>query len=173
MGLNLHGTFAHLRDSDALPMDEEAFTHAYNRIAEDIYDNKATLFPGVRRLIEEIDAAGIPLGLASSSRLPWIMTALERFELDRYFTTVVSGEEFPERGKPYPDIYLCTAKQLGVDPKECIAIEDSTNGIKAAKAAGMRCIAFQSGSNEHQDLSGADTVTEAMQVRASDLLKLL
>ena len=81
-----------------------------------------------------------PLGLASSSNRPIIELVLERSGLAECFAAVVSSEEV-EHGKPAPDVYLGVAQHLGVDPAACVAIEDSTNGIKAGLAAGMRTIA--------------------------------
>ena len=81
-----------------------------------------------------------PLGLASSSNRPLIDLVLERAGLADSFQVTVSSEEV-ERGKPAPDVYLEAARRLGVDPDSCAAIEDSTNGIKSAHAAGMAVIA--------------------------------
>lgn len=173
MGLSMDGAFRLLRAEYQFPLSEKEFRAAHERIAGEIYGEHAKLFPGVARLLGEIDAAGIPLGVASSSRLSWIMAALERFELDLLFTTVVSGEEFPNDGKPSPTIYRVTAEQLGVQPEDCLAIEDSTNGIRAAKDAGMACIAFRSQSNAAQDLSAADAVTDTLQLHLDGLLKLV
>jgi HAD superfamily hydrolase (TIGR01509 family) len=81
-----------------------------------------------------------PLGLASSSNRPIIELVLERSDLSSCFSAIVSSEEV-ERGKPAPDVYLAVARALGVESTDCVAVEDSTNGIKSAVAAGMRTIA--------------------------------
>ncbi|MGH3043716.1 MAG: HAD family hydrolase, partial [Gaiellaceae bacterium] len=86
-------------------------------------------------------AARWPLGLASSSNRELIDLVLETSGLAPYFTATVSSEEVP-RGKPAPDVYLEAADRLGVDPRRCAAIEDSENGIRSAKDAGMRVIAI-------------------------------
>ena len=172
MGLSRDDGFAFLQKHYAFPMHHKEFCAAYDRIAHEIYGEHVKLFAGAARLLREISAAGIPLGIGSSSRLPWIMLALERFALDMLFTAVVSGDEFPGDGKPSPTIYRTVAEHLGVEPKACLVIEDSTNGIRAAKAAGMRCIAFKSASNEHQDLSAADATIDSLQLHLEDLQKL-
>jgi len=74
-----------------------------------------------------------------------------------YFQEVVSGEEVPA-GKPAPDIFLETACRLGLEPAECLVIEDSANGVSAAKAAGMQCLGFAYSLFGDQDLSAADKV---------------
>ncbi len=81
-----------------------------------------------------------PLGLASSSNRELIDAVLEAGRLTAAFRATVSSEEVA-RGKPAPDVYLEVARRLGVDPRRCVAVEDSHNGIRSAKAAGMRCVA--------------------------------
>jgi HAD superfamily hydrolase (TIGR01509 family) len=85
-------------------------------------------------------AALFTLGLASSSNRELIDLALEAGAIAGLFAATVSSEEVP-RGKPAPDVYLEAARRLGVEPAACVAIEDSHNGIRSAKAAGMACIA--------------------------------
>jgi HAD superfamily hydrolase (TIGR01509 family) len=86
-----------------------------------------------------------PLGLASSSNRELIDAVLDAGGIAPLFGATVSSEEVA-RGKPAPDVYLEAARRLGVDASECAAIEDSHNGIRSAKAAGMRCVAIP---NEH------------------------
>lgn len=90
----------------------------------------------VRRL-----AATLPLAVASSSNRPLIEAVLETAGIVDLFAAVVSSEEVA-RGKPAPDVYLEAARQLGVDPTRCAAVEDSSNGLRAAHAAGMRVLAL-------------------------------
>jgi HAD superfamily hydrolase (TIGR01509 family) len=104
-----------------------------------IYEHGLPLLPHAVDTVRQL-AARWPLGLASSSNRPIIELVLERSGLAPCFAVVVSSEEV-DRGKPAPDVYLAVARGLGVDPKDCVAIEDSTNGIKSAVAAGMRTIA--------------------------------
>jgi len=104
------------------------------------YRRELPLIPGAVEAVERL-AARWPLGLASSSNRELIDAALEVAGLSRYFRVTVSSEEV-ERGKPAPDVYLEAATRLGVTPERCAAIEDSQNGIRSAKAAGMRVIAI-------------------------------
>lgn len=99
------------------------------------------LMPGIRQLLEELKKKGIPLAVASSSFHEIIELILERTGLRPYFQQVVSSKE-AGKSKPEPDVFLLAAHRLGIDPNECLVVEDSFNGIKAAKAAGMRCIAY-------------------------------
>lgn len=113
--------------------------------------------PGVEKLILNLKEKGIPLALASSSYSDVIEIILQKTGLKKYFDVVVSSQ-MACASKPEPDIFLLTAKKLGVQPEKCVVIEDSTNGIKAAKAAGMFCIAFAGPGSELQDQSQADLI---------------
>ena len=86
-----------------------------------------------------------PLGLASSANREIIELVLELGELGHFFAATVSSEEVP-RGKPAPDVYLEAARRLGVQPERCAAVEDSTNGLRSADAAGMTVVAVP---NQH------------------------
>lgn len=111
--------------------------------------------PGVIDLLEELKGAGYPLVLASSSKMQLIELVAEKLNLDRYFTSYISGDELP-RSKPDPAIYLNAVETLGLKANQCLAIEDSSNGVKSAKAAEIFCIAFRNDHFGKQDLSQAD-----------------
>ena len=97
------------------------------------------LSPGVDEAVRAL-AARFPLGVASSSNRELIEFALDLAGLADAFQAVVSSEEV-ERGKPAPDVYLEAASRLGIPPEQCTAVEDSSNGIRSAHAAGMRVVA--------------------------------
>ncbi|HXV02778.1 MAG TPA: HAD family phosphatase [Gaiellaceae bacterium] len=113
-----------------------------------------------------------PLGLASSSNRPLIDLALDLMGIADRFRVTVSSEEV-ERGKPAPDVYLEAARRLGVPPDRIVAIEDSANGIRAAKAAGMRVIAIP---NPHypppeEALEQADAVLDSLSELTPDVVE--
>lgn len=99
------------------------------------------IMPGIKSLLERINTKEIPVALASSSIAEVVELILSKTGLKEYFRHIVSLEAVG-KSKPEPDIYLYTARLLKVSPVECLVIEDSPNGIKAAKAAGMTCIAY-------------------------------
>ena len=113
---------------------------AATEITKERYREELPLIEGavdaVRRLASEF-----PLAVASSSNRPLIEAVLEGAEIAELFAAVVSSEEVA-RGKPAPDVYLEAARRLGVEPGRCAAVEDSSNGIRAAHAAGMRVLAL-------------------------------
>lgn len=112
-----------------------------------IEDNAAKLIkkeakakPGVRNIIKVAKSTGLPIALASSASYQAINASLERLNLEGLFKVIYSAED-EKYGKPHPAVYLTTAKRLGVNPEYCLTFEDSLNGVKAAKTAGMKCIA--------------------------------
>jgi beta-phosphoglucomutase len=110
---------------------------------------------GIEGVLEELSEKGIPMALASSSDPGTIDLILSKTGLGKYFLYKVSCNSVG-RSKPDPDIYLYAAGVLSVRPEECIVIEDSYNGIKAAKSAGMYCIAYEGGIPDTTDQSLAD-----------------
>ncbi|MHC5201398.1 HAD family hydrolase [Myroides sp. LJL119] len=127
-------------------------------IFNDAFDTKEDLFliKGVEDLIKELHYNKLELILASSASKSTISRVFNRFNLHDYFTHIVSGEDFV-RSKPDPAIFLhaaSLAKQSSLG--NCIVIEDSTNGIKAANAAGIKVIGYQSVNSKNQDYSTAD-----------------
>ncbi|RKZ00492.1 MAG: phosphatase [Candidatus Hydrothermota bacterium] len=97
---------------------------------------------GLMEFLLALRKRGIPIGLASSSQLNQINFILRKLGLREFFSAITSGEEVSE-GKPEPQIYLETARRLGVPPERCVAIEDSRNGLISAKRAGMKVIAYR------------------------------
>lgn len=97
------------------------------------------LLPGVKESLESLAQTDVKIGLASSSPLRLIEAVLEAFELGKYFSVYVSAEH-QTYGKPHPQVYLHAAEQLNTEPHHCLAIEDSVNGLIAAKAARMTAI---------------------------------
>ncbi len=104
------------------------------------YDQHLPVIPGAVEAVQRM-AGRYKIGLASGSARPVIENVLKLTRLDQLFSVVVSGDEM-QHGKPAPDIYFEAARQLGVAPEHCAGIEDSGNGIRALKAAGMRAIAI-------------------------------
>ncbi len=129
----------------------------------DRYREHLPVIPGAREAVERL-AARWPLGLASSSNRELIDLALELLGVPNLFEVTVSSEEV-DRGKPAPDVYLEAASRLGVESTRAAAIEDSHNGIRAARAAGMRVIAIP---NPHfppdeEALAQADVVLRSLE----------
>jgi HAD superfamily hydrolase (TIGR01509 family) len=158
-GLSTRNTFQKLKEHFQLDQEVEDLILRKRSIFNDAFDSKEdlALLEGVENLIKDFHQNGMQLIVASSASKVTIDRVFRRFDLHQYFTHIVSGEDFP-KSKPHPAIFLHAAS-LSVAPKEnCIVIEDSTNGVKAAKAAGIFCVGYNSFHSKDQDLSLADVV---------------
>ena len=139
MGMSSPEWAAYLRDELGVPMDTDAISRDVVRRMQDGYRHELPLLPGAREAVRSL-AARWPLGLASSSNREIIDRVLDLAGFADSFRVTVSSEEV-QRGKPAPDVYLEAARRLGVASACCVAIEDSSNGLRAAAAAGMVVIA--------------------------------
>ena len=128
-------------------------------IFNDLFDKNTniTLLNGVEDLIKNLHKNGMQLILASSSANVTINKIFKKFDLDQYFAFKISGEDF-EFSKPNPAIFNHAVRISEHKTENCIVIEDSTNGIKAAKSAGIFCIGYDSINSKLQDYSQADLV---------------
>lgn len=115
------------------------------------------VMPGLIELLEMLKGKNYPMAVASSSFPEIIELILKKTELRDYFRVVVSSQEAGQ-SKPEPDVFLLAAKKLGVPPTNCIVIEDSFNGIAAAHAANMHCVAYQGPGSNPQQQNEADAV---------------
>ncbi len=162
LGLSVDDLHAWLARKHGLRMDIGRFRLLYGRVAEAIYRRETELLPGFKPLAEDLLARGVRLALASSSPARWITLVIERFSLAPFFETVVSADELGGQGKPSPAIYRRACERLDVDAERCVAIEDSRNGVVAAKRARLRCVGLRNGFNEDQDFSEADLVVQGL-----------
>lgn len=139
-------------------IDKKEISKLKKQIYRDIFNEKAKLRVGILDLIKSLYGE-YDLAVASSGVRDTVEYVIEKFELKKYFREVVTGDDV-DRVKPFPDIYNKTVQMLGVDKNECIAIEDSTVGVTAAKEAGIRCLAVPCEFTKNQDFSRADMVLE-------------
>jgi HAD superfamily hydrolase (TIGR01509 family) len=140
MGMSSLEWSRYMHDEIGLREPPEEISAEVVRRLEEIYRRELPLVEGAREAVERL-AARWPLALASSSNRELIDLVLELSGLARHFSVTVSSEEVA-RGKPAPDVYLEAGRRLGLPPERCAAIEDSENGIRSAKAAGMRVLAI-------------------------------
>lgn len=122
------------------------------------------ILPGIEDWIAHTEAVGIAVGVASSATRDWVVPHLESRGLLGRFRTVRTRDDVL-RAKPAPDLYLLACADLGVDPADAVAIEDSEHGVAAAVAAGLTCVAVPNTLTRHHDLSKAHHIVE----RLSDL----
>jgi HAD superfamily hydrolase (TIGR01509 family) len=158
-GFSTRNTFQKIKEIFGLDNEVEDLIQRKRSIFNDAFDTKKDLelLEGVRDLIIDLHTNGVQLILASSASKVTIARVFNRFGLEEFFTHKVSGEDFP-KSKPHPAIFEHAAS-LSIAPKEsCIIIEDSTNGVQAAKAAGIFCVGYNSVHSESQDLADADII---------------
>ncbi|MFA9566132.1 MAG: HAD family hydrolase [Acidimicrobiales bacterium] len=130
------------------------------RIRDEIVDGES-MRPGVEALLDQADRLGVQVGIASSSPISWIERHLgPRGMLDRFAAISCAGDGV--RGKPDPATYSLACQALNADPARSVALEDSPNGVRAAKAAGMTCIAVPNGVSRDLDVSHADLVVSTL-----------
>ncbi len=120
------------------------------------------LMTGLLPLVESLRQEGIPCWIASSSTRYIIQSVLRIHGLQKYFNGYVGGDDI-KQSKPSPEIFLRTAALSGTEPSRCLVIEDSENGIEAARAAGMTVIALQGPENMHLRLSDADLIIHRLE----------
>ena len=145
-----------------LSLDVDELIELDSKNCKEIYKEKGmTPVDGVQELIRDLYQHGIKLAVASSSPLKRIETVTKKFGIQKYFTKLISGTTVTNP-KPAPDIFLETLKQLGVNKKEAVIIEDSKNGTLAAKAAGIPCIGFINPNSGNQDLYAANVATDSL-----------
>jgi HAD superfamily hydrolase (TIGR01509 family) len=160
----------YLHETAGIPDEPEEINAEVVRRMLEAYRSHLPLVPGavaaVRRLAERY-----PLAVASSSNRPLIDAVLEVADVAQYFKATVSSEEVA-RGKPAPDVYVEAAQRLGVAPERCAAIEDSHSGIRSARAAAMRVIAFPNPSYppDAEALAQADVVIRSLDELTPELI---
>ena len=119
---------------------------------------RVPLRPGVAAFLRQLDEAGVPRALVSSDHSEWLVTHLERLGWPDGWSGMVCADGDPARAKPNPHLYLAALEVLGVDASETFAVEDSPNGVRAAKAAGIACLCVPNEATAGLDVSEADLV---------------
>ena len=155
-GNSTKNVFQKIKDQFGVATDVNELVLRKRAIFNDAFDTKPDLelIPGVENLIKDLHKNGFELILASSASKSTISRVFNRFQLDPYFSHKVSGEDFP-KSKPDPAIFLHAASLSNNTKEECIIIEDSTSGVKAACAADIYCVGYNSINSKHQNLEGA------------------
>lgn len=134
-----------------------------------------TPMPGAKELINELKKHNIKLAVASSSPRKFVELVLSSLGIKDKFDVIISSEDVDDKSKPDPSIFLKTAKILNVAPDDCVVIEDSLNGMLAAKRAGMKCIGLIKSNNcenSHKKYPADILVTSLETLSAENLLKM-
>jgi HAD superfamily hydrolase (TIGR01509 family) len=162
MGTEARVLLSNYIEKYALPVAFADLYAAYRGNLIRIFEDEIEPIPATLRLIRGLEASGTAMAVGSSSHRALVELVLRKLEIGGAFSAVVTGEDAP-RSKPHPDIFLEAARRLGVEPGACLVIEDSSNGVRAAKAAGIRCLGYRNPSSAGQDLGGADWIVDSME----------
>ena len=150
------------RDAQRTESVEELMQFHRDYFFKRLPEVKVPLVPHVKEVLEKFKNEGKHLSLASSSGRKLIDIFTQQTNIAHYFEVIMSGDDV-QYSKPNPEIFLKVAQWYGLPATQFTVIEDSTNGVKAAKSAGMQCIGFKNPLSGGQDLSQADRLIHSMQ----------
>lgn len=143
------------------------------RRKEEIYREMAArklpAMPGAAEFVRSLHAAGFPISVGSSGPGYNVDFVLDRLGVVPFLNGIVSGTDVT-RGKPAPDIFLGCAEKMGVDPRNCVAIDDSKSGVQAARAAGMKIIGFFSAGHKDDEYDDVDLLIRSFDELSPEIL---
>jgi HAD superfamily hydrolase (TIGR01509 family) len=159
----------HLEERLGQSLPKEVLDRRIGRRTELVLAQK--LLPGVMQHLDQAKALGLKVGVASSSTAEWVRGHLARLGILERFDCLRCRDDVAN-AKPEPDLYIAVLECLGVTAAEAIAIEDSPNGVTAAKRAGLRCVAIPNSITAKLDLSDADVLLHSLaEITLADLLR--
>lgn len=135
-GMSFTETAQYFKERFKLEMSIEEIKVEWNQMAWEFYTEKVVLKEGVRVFLEALKKQNIKMGIATSNSIQLVEAVLKALDITEYFQQIRTSCEVG-RGKPFPDIYLKVADDLGVEPSKCLVFEDIPNGVRAGKNAGM------------------------------------
>jgi len=161
-----HRIDAHLEQRGMPAAQREALVPRLHRRKTEIFAEMVTggaveARPGVHRLVDELSHAGVRLAVATTGTRAWVQPLLDHLFGEHRFEVVVTADEAPNR-KPDPSAYRITLEKLRLVPREAVAVEDSRNGLRAARAAGLRCAVVVNDYSRDQNFEGADLVLDGV-----------
>jgi HAD superfamily hydrolase (TIGR01509 family) len=162
IGTTLEYTWSDIIERYGLRGPLDRYVAAYDDGILESYRRHSVIAPGARALLELLRARGLRLAVASSSRTSWVEACLETLGVRDFFAVVVTGD-MVTHSKPDPEIYLLAARQLDVEPRTCLAIEDAPKGVASAHAAGMTVVAVRTEYTAHLELPGAAVVLDSLE----------
>ncbi len=149
-----------MHDNYGISREDRELVKSMQQIKEKVIEEEGfPMIEGVPELLKRLKDRGYRLAIASSSPIAYIRQVVTSLGINGYFDILVSGEQV-KNPKPAPDVFLEAASQMGLTAEECLILEDSGNGCRAAKAAGIVCVAYFNPDSGKQDLSPADMVIE-------------
>ena len=158
-GMYYKEIYDYLDEEYETKISKDEFVDIFDEVAQDIYHNRVELLDNFHEIRGELADREVPVAIVTSSPSSWHDIVIERFDIS--VDEVITAENLEADGKPEPDIYEKAAEIVDHPPENCLVIEDSKNGIKSAKRAGMFVIGYRREHNAETDLSEADVVTDS------------
>jgi len=158
-GMYYKEIYDYLDEEYETKISKDEFVDIFDEVAQDIYHNRVELLDNFHEIRGELADREVPVAIVTSSPSSWHDIVIERFDIS--VDEVITAENLEADGKPEPDIYEKAAEIVDHPPENCLVIEDSKNGIKSAKRAGMFVIGYRREHNAETDLSEADIVTDS------------
>lgn len=170
LGRSLHEVESMIKEEFGLEDKVEDMMAEHQRRFLELIKGKLQLRSGLLELLEKLYQQGIVMAVASSQQSEYVNWVVDHFGLRKYFEVVISAEDVNGKGKPDPAIFLLAAKKLGVDPQNCVVLEDTVNGILAAKAAGMKGIAvYDPDFTKKEDFPMADQIFTSLKEAITEI----
>ena len=160
MGHSVEASWEWLRQRFQLTEPPAQLLRADSEAVLRLLEQSLQTLPGARPLIDELRRRAVPIAVASASLRHWVDATLLGLGLQDTFDATVSASEV-DNAKPAPDLYLAAAKRLDVEPRHCLAIEDTLAGVRSAKAAGMFAVQLRAASTALPPLDEADLVIDS------------
>ncbi|MFC7043443.1 HAD family hydrolase [Halonotius sp. GCM10025705] len=157
-GMNYKEIYDYLDANYEPKISKAEFIEIFDETAREIYRERVSLLDGFHDLRAELGGNDITVAIVTSAPPAWHEIVTERFDIT--VDETISAEDIDGDGKPAPDVYEHAAGVLGIDPADCLVVEDSKNGVESGKRAGMVVIAYRTGPNSETDLSAADVVAD-------------
>jgi HAD superfamily hydrolase (TIGR01509 family) len=169
MGFGIEPMLKKLIEKYGVPVRADALYAVHRENLLRLMRQKLEPVPGALELIRLLHHGGVSLALATSSFREMADMVTRKFGIEKCFRTVMTVEDI-SRSKPDPEIFLKASAEMGFGPKECLVVEDSTNGVRAARAAGMTCIGLRNPNSGRQNHDGADVVVDSLRQVTPGLL---
>ena len=167
-GKHSKDTVPYLIKLRGINIEEEVIVERYQELYNEFWGKGILAMPAIKETLHSLKKKGIVLAIATNNRKARVDIFIDRFELENLFSMVVGNEGISKR-KPDPEVYLKAVEKLGLSSDVILAVEDSNVGLRAAKAAGLRCAVIPNEYTVEHDFSSADFVLKSLH----DLLDLV
>jgi HAD superfamily hydrolase (TIGR01509 family) len=172
LGLRLEDSSALIQQRFRLPLSLAQISAERRAIFDGLASEALQPMPGLAGLLSAVDRRGLARAVATSGHRKYVRRVLRTIGAADGFAAIITGE-MVHSGKPAPDIYQTAARALGLPAEECLALEDAPHGVRAAKAAGMPCVAVPNCYTARLDLSAADRILPSLSAVTAELDALI